>query len=113
MINSEATILGNKKTHHSENEIREPTTKKRYAERRQWLDSIKTASGCVDCGINFPAEVLTFDHVRGEKKFNVGQSWNQGKQALIDEIAKCEIVCCNCHAIRTKSRGKVKRDKYP
>lgn len=74
----------------------------RYRERRAWLDGIKVASGCVDCGLSGPPEALTFDHVRGEKKFNVGQSWNQGRAALEAEIAKCEIVCANCHNVRTK-----------
>lgn len=77
---------------------------RRYFERRHWLDSIKVAAGCKDCGCPGPAEVLTFDHVRGEKKFGVGSSWNQGKQALVEEIAKCEVVCANCHAKRTKAR---------
>lgn len=89
------------KSHHSPNEIR-VFPQKRYVERRHWLDSIKIASGCIDCGLKGPAEALTFDHVRGEKLFNVGQSWNQGKQKLVDEIAKCEIRCANCHAIKTK-----------
>ena len=70
------------------------------------MDSVKVASGCQDCGCEGPAEVLTFDHVRGTKKFNVGQSWNQGRVALEEEMAKCEIVCANCHAKRTKSRQK-------
>lgn len=93
-----------KKSHHSPNEVRE-FPQKRYKERRHWLDGIKVAAGCKDCGLNSPAEALTFDHVRGEKKFNIGPSWNQGRAALEEEIAKCEVVCANCHATRTKSRG--------
>jgi hypothetical protein len=56
---------------------------------------------------------LTFDHISGEKVFNIGPSWNQGRKALEDEIAKCEIVCSNCHAIRTKARARSKRDDLP
>lgn len=84
---------------------RQAQYERRYFERRHWLDSIKIAAGCKDCGCPGPAEVLTFDHVRGEKKFGVGSSWNQGKTALEEEIAKCEIVCSNCHAKRTKARN--------
>ncbi|HVI40498.1 MAG TPA: RNA ligase family protein [Anaerovoracaceae bacterium] len=84
---------------------RQAQYERRYKQRRHWLDSIKIASGCVDCQLTDPPECLTFDHVRGPKKFNIGQSWNQGRQALQEEIAKCEVVCANCHAIRTKKRS--------
>lgn len=100
------------KSHHSPNEQR-VFPSRRYAERRHWLDSIKIASGCVECGLWGPPEALTFDHVRGEKKFGVGTSWNQGRAALEEEIAKCEIVCCNCHATRTKTRAKDKKAGLP
>jgi len=49
---------------------------------------------------------LEFDHLPGTTK--VGSIANlKGRipnQALLDEIAKCEIVCANCHAIRTVNR---------
>jgi len=60
---------------------------------------------CVDCGINDPV-VLTFDHVRGEKRWNVSdmvkQSW--GLITIFDEIAKCEVRCFNCHMIKDSLR---------
>ena len=77
---------------------------RRYTERKHWLASIKVASGCLDCKLSGPAEALTFDHVQGEKKFDVGPSWNQSRAALEAEVAKCEVVCANCHAIRTAKR---------
>lgn len=97
------------KSHHSPNEVRRFPTK-RYAERRKWLDSVKVLAGCADCGLSGPAEALTFDHVRGEKRFDIGQSWNQGRTRLEEEIAKCEIVCANCHNIRTKRRARATDD---
>jgi hypothetical protein len=59
---------------------------------------------CVDCGESDPM-VLEFDHL-GEKSFNIAKglrthSW----QAVLDEIAKCEVVCANCHRRRTAHRG--------
>jgi len=57
---------------------------------------------CVDCGETDPI-VLTFDHVRGKKEFNVSES--VGRQLSIarikEEIMKCEVRCCNCHARKT------------
>jgi hypothetical protein len=59
---------------------------------------------CVECGETDPM-VLEFDHL-GDKSFNIAKglrthSW----QAVLDEIAKCEVVCANCHRRRTAHRG--------
>lgn len=61
---------------------------------------------CMDCGNSYPSECMDFDHVRGEKVNSISNlialaSW----QDVLDEIAKCELVCANCHRIRTKARG--------
>lgn len=57
---------------------------------------------CVDCGERNPV-VLEFDHVRGEKKFNISAGMVKGYtwSILADEIAKCDIRCANCHRIKT------------
>jgi hypothetical protein len=60
----------------------------------------------MDCGGRFPPECMDFDHVRGEKISSVSHmiTRNASKNAIFSEIEKCEIVCANCHRIRTKSR---------
>lgn len=64
---------------------------------------------CADCGGRFPTCVMDFDHVRGEKKFKVAQAVQLAYGLSLDrvraEIAKCDVVCANCHRIRTASRG--------
>ena len=57
---------------------------------------------CVDCGNNDP-RVMEFDHVRGVKKYNVSEMQNQRHtvKALMEEIAKCDVRCANCHRIKT------------
>lgn len=61
---------------------------------------------CMDCGVSYPSYVMDFDHVRGTKSGNVSAfrstSWSLERVKL--EIAKCEIVCSNCHRERTHSR---------
>jgi hypothetical protein len=61
---------------------------------------------CVDCGIRYPTWVMQFDHVRGTKDFTLANARIHGYslQKIRDEIAKCEIVCANCHAQRTHDR---------
>jgi hypothetical protein len=73
-------------------------------ERATRLVEIFRRRPCVDCGESDPL-VLEFDHL-GEKRFNIAKglrshSW----EAILDEIAKCEVVCANCHRRRTAHRG--------
>lgn len=59
---------------------------------------------CADCRIQYPYYVMQFDHVRGEKKFNLGGGWNNSVESIKEEIEKCDVVCANCHAERTYQR---------
>jgi hypothetical protein len=79
---------------------------RRRAARRAELDAIKLARGCTDCGYNVHPAALQFDHLPGtEKRFDIGKSGIGVSRAKRDaEIAKCEVVCANCHAIRTAER---------
>jgi hypothetical protein len=59
---------------------------------------------CVDCGEADPI-VLEFDHLRGDKSFTIGTALHsRNMQSILDEIAKCEVVCANCHRRRTAVR---------
>ena len=62
--------------------------------------------GCADCGYNKHPAAMEFDHLPGTKKlFNISeQVGNRSVESLWSEIAKCEVVCANCHAIRTAER---------
>ena len=76
-------------------------TKQQFKKR---LSEIKEASGCTDCGETNPI-VLDFDHLK-DKKYNVSRMIHDGFSwaAIKKEIAKCEVVCANCHRIRTHNR---------
>lgn len=73
--------------------------------RRKWLSEIKLASGCVDCGYNANAAALDFDHISGVKAFTIGPALTYSKARLLEEIAKCEVRCANCHRVRTYDRA--------
>ncbi len=66
------------------------------------LAMMKLDAGCTDCGYNAAPEALDFDHVRGDKKRNVSSC--KTIQSALDEAEKCEVVCANCHRIRTLDR---------
>lgn len=74
------------------------------------LAQYKLEKGCIDCGYNKDARALEFDHIDNSGKPYTGKqrtvaslmyrSW----ETIMKEVAKCEVVCCNCHAIRTLER---------
>jgi hypothetical protein len=65
---------------------------------------------CSDCGGVWPPLVMELDHLDPTvKSFNLGD-WlgrrRAGKERLLAELHKCEVVCPTCHRIRTlKRRG--------
>jgi len=61
---------------------------------------------CADCG-ETDIVVLTFDHVRGEKRDNVSVMIQDGYSinTLKDEIEKTDVVCFNCHMRREQKRN--------
>lgn len=59
---------------------------------------------CLDCKQKFSPYAMQFDHVRGEKEFNISKATRFSRERLEAEMKKCEIVCANCHAVRTHNR---------
>ena|SRR6478736_4800983 len=80
------------------------------------LWELLSKSKCVDCGHDDP-RVLEFDHRPGvEKKFEIGRAVGGSTRSwalILTEIAKCDIVCSNCHRVRTLERGGFKRYHAP
>ncbi|RTK95005.1 hypothetical protein EKI60_00940 [Candidatus Saccharibacteria bacterium] len=71
---------------------------------RKWLNDYKESSACVDCKTFYPYYVMDFDHI-ADKSSNVSQLINTCSMRQIKaEIARCELVCSNCHRIRTFKR---------
>lgn len=81
------------------------TAKAKTESRRRLLHSIKITAGCADCGYNAHPVALDFDHRPGEKKlFCVASGLSRSLKSLFLEIMKCDVVCSNCHRIRTAER---------
>lgn len=73
-------------------------------ERLDFLIAYLRKHPCVDCG-ETDIVVLEFDHLR-DKKFGIAQGLRDREwQSVLDEMAKCEVVCANCHRRRTARRG--------
>lgn len=72
-----------------------------------WLASYKTGKPCMDCKVTYPPYVYDFDHRDPSTKRELVsrsssiRSWKRIKE----EIEKCDLVCANCHRIRTHARA--------
>ena len=75
------------------------------------VTSIKTASGCTMCGWNVHPAGLHFDHIdpatkyrtRKGKLVHLADMVHDGYalSTIMAEIAKCRVLCANCHAVHT------------
>lgn len=70
---------------------------------RQYINKLKGAP-CTDCGETFHPDAMEFDHVRGEKWRNISRLTSASVDTIRKEIAKCDLVCANCHRVRTATR---------
>ena len=66
---------------------------------RDWYRDIKSSLKCQKCGEDHPA-CLHFHHRNPEcKEFGIGSNViSVSKTRLAEEIAKCDVLCANCHA---------------
>jgi len=77
----------------------------RADEKRQALRAYLLEKGCTDCGYNVHYAALEFDHLpEFEKLQNVMALCYASWERIWAEVAKCEVVCSNCHSIRTHER---------
>lgn len=102
-------IKPRRKSAHKDKEHYNKYLRERGKKNSLKLQELKTKP-CIDCGNSFPPVCMDFDHVRGEKKYNVGamaystRSW----ELILEEISKCDLVCSNCHRIRSYERKQFK-----
>jgi hypothetical protein len=76
----------------------------RQKQNKEIIEQAKSCP-CADCDGEFSSWQKDFDHVKGEKAERVGYiAMSRSTEALLAEIAKCEVVCAVCHRIRTFSK---------
>lgn len=73
------------------------------------MNALKAQTPCADCGRFYPAVAMDWDHLPGAvKTANVSDLVRDGRRKRAEEeIVKCELVCRNCHAVRTDQRLRV------
>ena len=76
--------------------------------KRDYVKAYKVSRGCMDCGLKIDRpEVYDLDHRPGEGKWDkVSAVVVKGNMDdVIAECARCDVVCANCHRIRTEDRN--------
>lgn len=79
--------------------------KKQIRENRlNFIRSLKSRP-CTDCGVQYSWWIMQFDHL-GDKDFTISRmgGTTMSIEKILKEVAKCEIVCANCHADRSYRR---------
>lgn len=74
---------------------------------KQFIFDLLSASKCIDC-CTTDWRLLEFDHLpQFKKENNISEMMLAGTSitSIKKEIEKCEIVCANCHTLRTMKRG--------
>lgn len=85
-----------------------------YASRtRAMLQNIKDSSPCADCNKRYPYYVMEFDHRGSDKEYNIMGLTSSSRLYLLTELAKCDIVCANCHRTRTHRRSDLAKKVHP
>ena len=70
-----------------------------FLKKKRWFNHLKSGLKCARCGESRSA-ALDFHHISGEKKLVIGQLAGLArKETILAEIAKCEVICSNCHRV--------------
>jgi len=71
------------------------------------MASVKEGLACADCGQVFPVWVMHWDHLPGYEKVACISDMvrSRSRMSTLAELRKCELVCANCHVLRTISRA--------
>ncbi len=76
---------------------------------KAYVDALKSKP-CTDCARTYHPYVMDFDHRGTDKRIDVSMMVTRayGLKTILKEIAKCDLVCSNCHRLRTLSRRQKK-----
>jgi hypothetical protein len=96
------------KEHYKKNPECRRLADKRNKDRLRKIVIEAKSKPCADCGILYPWYVMDFDHL-GDKSFTIADvgRLHTSKEKLRKEINKCDVVCSNCHRVRTYKRSTV------
>lgn len=90
---------------------KEDIIRKNRLRKTKTLDFIRQLKShpCTDCGGVFHPSAMDFDHVKSDKLKSISAMVCFSNEKILKEIEKCELVCANCHRLRTFNRWQLKK----
>ena len=81
--------------------------RKRLQKKRDFVNEYKLERGCSQCGYNKHPVALELNHIDPTTKtYSIGKELiSISMENLVLELAKCEVLCANCHQIHTFENG--------
>ena len=88
--------------------MRKETVLRRWKQHVVNLEKLRRGK-CVDCGLRVPFDrpyLFDFDHRERQAKVDAVSKMCRANtmQAIVEEMAKCDLVCALCHRIRTHEK---------
>ncbi len=98
-VSKEANRAYQKKWYEANKEIHKQRVARQKKRSRDWFNEYKQGLSCARCG-EADIACLDFHHTDPTtKEFAIGVGAHRGRsvETLLAEIAKCEVICANCH----------------
>ena len=93
-----------------------PTHRKWRAKRRDERRALAydlLGGRCVVCGYNTDMDGLEIDHIEPLRRdgsngfqFNSSRWWMYRWERVVEELAKCQLLCGTCHRIKTRQEAR-------
>jgi 5-methylcytosine-specific restriction endonuclease McrA len=111
--NSDAYRAYQRKWYHLNKAKRTATRKRNRVRIAKWFDEYRLGLQCSICFENHPACIVFHHRNERTKSFevSVGVAKAVGIEKILREIAKCNVLCVNCHLVSHASRQKRSRRK--
>ena len=90
------------------------TLSSKVLQNKTYVLELKQSTPCKVCGVRFNPHAMEFDHRDPDLKYkNISVLVGTGAdiEVLKEEISKCDILCSNCHQIRTITERHSSRPK--
>ena len=88
-------------------DCRKANHRRYYLENLLFIRRYKITNPCIDCGHHYSWVVMEFDHreKRSSRMELIAYKVHRRRNILLAEMQKCDLVCANCHRVRTYERG--------
>jgi hypothetical protein len=101
-----AELSQDQRWHYKNVEWNTERTLQRRSKLRTWVNKRKAEQGCAYCGESDPACLDLHHREDADKEMEITEmvTYGHSKENLREEMAKCDVLCANCHRKRHDRR---------